>query len=394
MNIIIYRYNSICEPDYIDAFRKVGIEVIEDKDGMDGSIDIDSRLTKLGNMIAEYKPVFIFSINYFPFLSILCDRLHILYVAVSVDCPVFEIFHNSIKNSFNRLFLFDRRQYLSICNENPSCIFHLPLGAPCERNKLLLGENYNPEYDISFVGSLYKEKDPFLDLKLPKEFRTKIENMINKQILLSCHGFDELVSKLTDEDIKTVREAADKFLPSDECVMNMDKYVVINDYIAPHMAYLERVKIINELADSFGEKKVHLFTRSDTSDISEKVALHDGVKSLTEMPFVFRNSKINLNISLRSIQTGLPQRIWDILSCRGFLITNDQEEIFDFFEAGVHLETYSSLEELKDKIRYYLDHNEDREEIANKGYEEACERHTTMLRVIEIIKTCLSTMEQ
>ena len=110
MNIIFYRYNSICEPDYIDAFKRLGVDVIEDMDGIDISLDVGVKITKLGNMIAEKRPLFIFSINFFPFLSILCQRLGIIYVAVSVDCPVFEIYHSSIKNSVNRVFLFDRKQ--------------------------------------------------------------------------------------------------------------------------------------------------------------------------------------------------------------------------------------------------------------------------------------------
>ena len=29
MNIIFYRYNSICEPDFIDAFEKTGFQVTQ-----------------------------------------------------------------------------------------------------------------------------------------------------------------------------------------------------------------------------------------------------------------------------------------------------------------------------------------------------------------------------
>ncbi len=371
----------------------MGISVIEDNDGMDDSIDDSKRLTRLGNMIVDHKPVFIFSINFFPFLSIICQRLSLAYVAVSVDCPVIEIFHNSIRNSVNRVFLFDRSQYLSICAENPGHIFYLPLGAPCYRNDNLLGDRYKAEYDISFVGSTYKEKDPFSDIILSRGIREKVLQAMKKQIDSSAQGFDAIESCLSDTDISEIEKSIDDFDRYDNYVMNMERFVIMNNYIAPHMAYIERISMLKELAESFQNAKVHFFTRSETLELSKKVVIHDGVKTLTEMPFVFRNSKINLNVTLKSIQTGLPQRIWDVLSCRGFLLTNEQDEITDYFRPGVHLETYSDTNDLKKKIKYYLEHEDERQQIAQNGYEEVLSKHTTRLRAIEIIKTCLNIME-
>ena len=150
------------------------------------------------------------------------------------------------------------------------------------------------------------------------------------------------------------------------------------------MAYLERVKLLNSIARKT-DYKMHLFTRSDTSDLDKSVCVHKGVSTLKEMPFVFRQSKINLNFTMRSIQTGIPQRIWDVMACKGFLITNDQPEIHEYFTVGKHLETYESVEELLEKINYYLTHDDEREKIANSGYEEVVARHDILQRIISII---------
>ncbi len=386
MKIIFYRYNSICEPDLIDAFIRLGIDVVEDNDGMNLKMDVSDKLTRLGNMIAENRPLFVFSVNYFPFLSIMCEKLKITYIAESVDCPVFEIYHKSIANKKNKVFLFDRQQYLSIRDENPEGIFYLPLGAASERTSNFLGDAYDPQYDVSFVGSLYLEKDLFNNLKLPENMKEHLLEIMHEQIKTSCHGMALADERVSDSDIKCIKSNALDFYPSDQSVRDLDKFVVLNDYIAPHIAYLERVEILNAIAEEISDMKMHLFTRSDTSAISKKVIIHDGVRSLDQMPVVFRNSKINLNISLRSIQSGLPQRIWDVLACRGFLLTNDQPEIDEMFKSGVHLETYSCREELIDKIRYYSEHDSERDKIAQKGYEEVSERHTVLIRAAEMIK--------
>lgn len=387
MNIIFYRYKSICEPDFIDAFSVLGVEVIEDCDGIETDISVDQKITHLGNLIFDTRPLFVFSINYIPFIAILCEKLHVLYIAETVDCPVFEIFNTSIKSSFNRLFLFDKAQYESVHQYNPDCIFHLPLGAASTRIDRTLGDTSSYIYDISFVGSLYNEKDPLRSIdNLPKEISSIIDKAIENQLNGDVYGLEELKKILDINMISEFKARSQSFYPSDMSVLDISDYVALNDYLAPHVTYKERVKLLNLISESLSDHKLHLFTQSKTGDLSERIKIHGGVNSLTQMPFVFRQSKINLNITTRSITSGLSQRIWDILACKGFLLTNYQPEISDYFIEGFHLETYKSYDELLDKIRYYLSHDSEREAIATNGYNLIKEKGTVLNRVIEIIR--------
>ena len=387
MNIIFYRYKSICEPDFIDAFNAIGVGVIEDCDGIERDLSVDQKITHLGNLIFDTRPLFVFSINYIPFIAILCEKLHILYIAETVDCPVFEIFNTSIKSSFNRLFLFDKAQYESVHQYNPDCIFHLPLGAASTRIDKTLGDTSSYIYDISFVGSLYNEKDPLLGIdNLPKEISSIIDKAIENQLNGDVYGLEELKKILDINMISEFKTRSQSFYPSDMSVLDISDYVALNDYLAPHVTYKERVKLLNLISESLSDHKLHLFTQSKTGDLSERIKIHGGVNSLTQMPFVFRQSKINLNITTRSITSGLSQRIWDILACKGFLLTNYQPEINDYFIEGFHLETYKSYDELLDKIKYYLSHDNEREAIATNGYNLIKEKGTVLNRVIEIIR--------
>lgn len=386
MKIIFYRYNSVCEPDYIDAFNKVGLTVVEDNDGSNTKGNIEGKMLRLGNMIADHRPLFVFSINFFPFVSMLCNRLKVKYVAETVDCPVFELFDKSIEGEFNRVFLFDYKQYESLNKFNSRGIFYLPLGAPVERTTKLLGDTHNYVYDISFVGSMYKEKDPFLRANLASDDRERINGYIQNQEEKSPSGLDFIETAITSNDVTLLKNSDRQFYCNERSVMDLDNFVAINDYISPHMAYRERVNIFNAVSER-SEHKLHLFTRSDTSELGKKIVIHGGVSTLKEMPFVFRQSKINLNITMRSIQTGIPQRIWDVLACGGFLITNDQPEVHEFFKVGEQLETYRTKEELIEKINYYMLHEEERERIAKAGYEEVASKHDVLQRIIQIIST-------
>ena len=74
-----------------------------------------------------------------------------------------------------------------------------------------------------------------------------------------------------------------------------------------------RIRTLNALAENF---QLDLFTRSDTSPL-KKVHCHGGVSTHTQMPEIFYRSKINLNITMRPIQTGrmfFPHSVITVLS--------------------------------------------------------------------------------
>lgn len=124
-----------------------------------------------------------------------------------------------------------------------------------------------------------------------------------------------------------------------------------------------------------GNFDFRLYTNSDTGKLPELNAHNCGrVDYHTQMPLVFAGSRINLNISLRSIHSGIPLRVLDIMACGGFVLSNWQSEIAECFEEGVEIVTFHSLEECVDKVSYYLSHEEERRQIAEAGYRKVKEK--------------------
>ena len=141
------------------------------------------------------------------------------------------------------------------------------------------------------------------------------------------------------------------------------------------------MRLLGRVSEEFS---LDLYTASDFSPLPH--AHYRGLaKTTTEMPKVFLFSKINLNFTSKPIRSGLPLRIWDILGAGGFLLTNFQSEIPEYFEVGKDLEAFASEEELVEKIRYYLAHNEEREEIARNGYQKAKEQYSLETRVRQML---------
>lgn len=387
MTILFYRYGSICEPGIINAFHKLHIDVIEETSEMTNkNFTPASCVEQMRYAIETNQPVFVFSINFFPAIAEVCHIYRVLYLCWTVDSPVLELFSKSLEHDTNRIFMFDRAQYEYFHHFNPNCIFHLPLASDTiHYNNIIdsITENDRLKYnnDIAFIGSLYTEKNPLNTLTgLPDYISGYINGMV--EATLKVYGYNFIEEILTNEIIDNVKSADSSFFSLKDMVTNPDRYITAHEYIGMQAAETERIRTLNELAKHFD---VTLYTKSDSSQL-HNVHIHDAIRTLTEMPKAFHLSKINLNMTIRPIQTGLPLRIFDILGCGGFLMTNYQPELLDHFEIGVDLEAYTSLEELIDKCAYYLNHEDARKQIALNGYQKVKEKHTYSQRVMEMLR--------
>ena len=69
------------------------------------------------------------------------------------------------------------------------------------------------------------------------------------------------------------------------------------------------------------------------------------------------------------------------------MLAERTEEHLDLFEEGKEMACFSSAEEMIDKIRYYLVHDDERRQVAEAGYQKVTTgRHTYQDRLIEILR--------
>lgn len=96
----------------------------------------------------------------------------------------------------------------------------------------------------------------------------------------------------------------------------------------------------------------------------------------------YSKSKIVFNISIKD---DINMRVFEALSTGSFLLTNWIPTLEDLFEDGKHLVTYKTYDEMIEKAKYYLEHDEEREAIAKAGHEEFKKKHTYKHRVKTIL---------
>lgn len=90
-----------------------------------------------------------------------------------------------------------------------------------------------------------------------------------------------------------------------------------------------------------------------------------------ELPRVYANAKININLFHVQCMHSLNPRVYDVLACGGFLLTQFSPALKDEFVIGKDLVVFHSRDEMLEKARYYLAHPKERAEIAASGQQRA-----------------------
>ena len=393
MKILIYRYGSICEPDVITGFRELGNEVAEITAEIYNKNLLPSEgVTLLKNELLAHNYDFVFSINFFPFISEVCNIFKLRYICWTVDSPVMELYSGSLANPWNRIFLFDRAQYEEFSPKNPGCIFYLPLASnPARWNSVIANASRKDitrfSGEVSFVGSLYTEKSAYRRLKDAPDYLTGyLDGIMAAQ--LKIYGYNFLQEVLPDDIITAFRKHFPGFYTPPENFCCDDRTILAQLYLSTEVSALERVSVMKLLGKHYA---VDLYTGSDTSGLPVKN--HGLAKTLTEMPLIFHYSKINLNMTSKSIRTGLPLRIFDILGCGGFCLTNYQTELTDYFTPGSDLDCYTCEEDLLEKTEYYLSHEKERAEIARNGFETVNKYHNYPERLLKMLSLAYGIKE-
>lgn len=107
-----------------------------------------------------------------------------------------------------------------------------------------------------------------------------------------------------------------------------------------------------------------------------------------ELETKLATSKIVLNITripFYGAETGINHRIFEAMSMGCFVLTDHCDEIAELFEIGEEIETYKGIEDLKQKVDFYLSHDEERKRIALRGYQRFLKDYTWQTRSADLL---------
>lgn len=322
---------------------------------------------------------FVFSLNFFPVAAKVCSQCSIKYISWIYDTPYLLLYSKYTKLNTNYIYFFDRSLMKEFQKSGIKHAFYLPMAAPVAYYDSLRADEYRKEQykaDISFVGSTYKaERENFFQYLDGLNDYTSGYLRAIMNVQKEIYGSFLLEELLTQDVIRELQRVCPIQKGEDE--WETDAWIYANYFLARKITGEQRTEALEALAKYY---EVKLYNAEDSIQL-DRVTRCNAVDYNTAMPYVFMNSKINLNLTLRSIHTGIPLRAMDIMGCGGFLLTNYQEDFLEHFEPNIDFVCYTNEEELLGLADYYLQHEEERIKIAKNGYEKVKKYHTYTNRV-------------
>ena len=394
MHILMYRWKAYNYRDIEQTFLLLG-HTVDNIEQELGSYDVSPEFERvIEEKIRGTHYDMVFTVNYFPLISNVCERTGVKYISWTCDNPLISMYHESVFHACNYIFTFDKTNYLEFRGMGVKHIWYLPLAVDTERMDALLGAPeeagrwkaaQDPEMrkyrgDVAFVGSLY-ERNSYDKIKnrLPESLRGYFDAVMEAQLNIS--GANIVEPMLTTNILEQLQEYFQ--LEKSEGSFSDLGLIFQTTVLGFKIAEIERRRALIELSKHY---RVNVYSNSDVSDLL-RIQYCGSVDYWSEMPKVFRMSKINLNFTIPNIKSGIPLRIWDVLGCGGFLLTNYQAEIPYYFKEGEDLVCFDGLEDLCEKVGYYLEHEEERKRIAWNGYHKVREKHSYIERIHTILDT-------
>ncbi len=383
MNILLYEWNTFGQKDLEDTLIRLGHKVDKIKYVFTDFEKDEIFERKLSELLLLKRYDFVISFNFFQVVSRVCNDFCVKYIAWVWDCPLLNLNSTAIYNPFNYIFIFDGTLYHQMKYElHADTVYYLPLAVNTDRLEqmpILEGDEQEYRAEVSFVGNLYEKRNHYDEISnLPDYLTGYFDGIMRAQMRI--YGYNFIKEMLTDD----IMSELNKYIhinPGKNFVGDV-RDIFADRFLNAKVTGLERRTMLGSLSEHYD---VTLYTGSDTSDLM-KVHNKGYIDYYKVMPKVFRYSKINLNMTLRTIKSGIPLRVFDILGAGGFLITNYQADIADYFNIGEDLVCYENEEDLIHKVGYYLEHEEERKQIAENGYRKVKQFHNYEVRLKEILR--------
>jgi len=157
------------------------------------------------------------------------------------------------------------------------------------------------------------------------------------------------------------------------------KFASQHEVVIAGTLYPYRAKILEQLLEKF---QIEIYGALPKWMNKKWKEVHTGKYILLEEKSkVFYSSKINLNtLHYGEVDAG-NCRLFEVAGSGGFQICDRKEEIANYFEENKEIVCFDTIDELIEKIEYYLKHQDEAEIIANNAHKRALNEHTYEHRI-------------
>ncbi len=372
---------KVCYIDQTTTGRDGMITALQEKDWILTSFPAPSAFDPeqgsydkvLTQVLQNQTPDCVFSFDFLPEVSLVCSKEKIPYVSWTVNMPAAGLFSDLAKDPVNRLFAIDS----ALCETLKGSGIKVTYLPPAADPDLLFGIAHSPmndlpDMDVSYVGpNRVMEEESFLDHVAQKDLAVagKLRDLMHERKF--CYDLPAIEKKLPEDILSGLHKALPLQIP--EGSLFSASYLYAAYFLYPSLTEIER----GEMLDSVS---LHL------GDVANLHVFPDSIGNLA--PYIYSKSLINLLLPPRTYEAALPMEALEIMGSKGFLLCPHQADAEKLFVPGKEIVLFASKEDLLTKISYYLEHGEERREIAARGLERIRAEHTFAQR-LEVLFSAL-----
>lgn len=372
MKILYVHGNSVIKA-IAEAMERAGYEV-EIYPKKEAGVFIEEEIVEeITDYIKRRGITHIVSLHLISNLAMAARQTGVKYLSIIWDAPYYKIY-SSFGYMENCYFsVFDKTDYQRFVRDGIPHVVYQPLAVDREEAVKWNIRQNDYLHDICFVGNLYEESlyDDYVQT-LPEILREYFDSIF-AEAAFRWDGINRIYGKTGKAVLEYIKMACPGFRLINPWDIDDVQYFEAF-YLSRKLANIERISILNLLAQKY---KVALYTGSkkDTQKL-QGVQIYPFADSRTMAPRIFNSSKINLNITLHSIENGTTQRVMDVMEAGGFVLSTYRPETAELFKEDKEIVMFRSSEELVEKIEYYLEHDEVRQRIAAAGHEKVLRCYT------------------
>ncbi len=338
----------------------------------------DEDIDKLAGTVKEHGVTHMISVHLVNICAVVSDRVDVKYIAYIWDAPYVRLYSPFGRLSRCYYALFDRLDCERFRASGIRNVMYTPLAVDAElqrvwNRKTAAALRGGYMHDVCFLGRLYENNDYDKNLpSIPDDMRRYFESIF-AEAAFRWDGVNRIYGKTSQELLDYIRLCSQDF--TIETNLDIDDVTAFERfYLVRKIANIERIAVLNTLAETYS---VWLHTSSKVDPaLLGKVQVGPPVFPGDASALLFAGSRINLNISLKGIEGGTPQRVMDVLGAGGFMLSSYGPETAEIFEEDKEIVMFKSPEELFDKVGYYLRHEKERQAIARRGQKRVLDCYT------------------
>lgn len=148
----------------------------------------------------------VFSLQFYPILADICNKLNIPYICWCTSCPAPMLYHKSVLHDTNYIFTFDSYMLTALQQIGVSHCYYLPLAVNPDKSSFDREEiGHSIVSDINFIGSLYTQDACLTELsKLSHSTLGYLDGILQGQQLI--YGYPFLENLLTPDILLEFQE--------------------------------------------------------------------------------------------------------------------------------------------------------------------------------------------